>query len=58
MKKWIDHPGCSEPVPLRRWIAFQAGEWLYGVATRLKRTAERWSHWGVYGTRYDDDIPF
>jgi hypothetical protein len=58
MKRWIDHPGCKEPVWLHRWLAFQIGEWLYGLSGRLKHRANCMQHWAVYGTYYDDDIPF
>lgn len=33
---WIDHPACSEPVSVKRWIKWKLSEWLGRISARLE----------------------
>lgn len=50
MKLWIDHPAVSNPVGIRRWLAWKIAEFLNDIERRLYNFA-------LYPDR-DDDIPF
>jgi hypothetical protein len=39
MEHWINHPGCQNPVSLRRYLKFQIAEWLAGIARRWEYEA-------------------
>lgn len=56
---WIHHPAADgAPVSLWRWLRWQYAEWLGKVVWRVVDHHRRVEHRALYGTEYDDDIPF
>lgn len=56
---WIAHPAADgAPVSLWRWLCWQYAELLGRTVARLQGHHRRIEHHVLYGTSYDDDIPF